>query len=89
MKRLDSLLSFQHHRPLIGIGILQNRVKRRHDRHSDIAKELEQMASGGAAVNSEFVLHGKHLDVVDIQEFRGTPVGFDFLFLDSKRTRLG
>ena len=78
-----------HDRELVGIRLAQNGVQRGDHRHAHVAQEFEQVAARRAAVDAEFVLHRDDFDVVDVQEFRGPPVGIEFLLRQLEAHALG
>ncbi len=57
-------------------------MQRRHDRHAELAEQGEDVAPGLAAEDAVLVLHAHHVDRVDVQEIRGTPVRRDVAFGD-------
>ncbi len=60
-----------HDAELVGAGLAQNGVQRGHHRHLQSAQQMQDMASGRAAENSILVLQADHVDIVEVQEFRG------------------
>ncbi len=60
-----------HDHQLVWIWLAQHGVQRRNHRHLQVAQQIKNMASGGAAEDSIFVLQAHHVDVVEVQEFGG------------------
>ena len=57
-----------HHAPLVQVRRGENRVKRRYDRHPQLAQKREQMTAGLSAEDPVLVLHGDHVDGVHVEE---------------------
>ena len=62
------------HRALRRIRRREDGVQRRHDRHAQLAQQREDVGAGLAAEDSVLVLHGQHVDVIDVQEVGGAPI---------------
>ena len=81
-----------HHRALHRVGLREDGVERRDDRHAQLAQELEDVAAGLAAEDAVLVLHGHDVDRVDVEEVGGAPVGGDValgdLEADPRRIRV-
>ena len=60
-----------HHRALRGRRLGQHGVERRHDRHGEARQQLEDVAAGFAAENSEFVLQANDVEPAGVQEVCG------------------
>ena len=71
MRRSESSAISSMTHELVGIGLAQNGVQRGHHRHFQAAQQMQDMASGGAAEDSILVLQAHHIDIVEVQEFRG------------------
>ena len=63
-----------HHRALRRVGLGEDGVQRRHDRHAQLAQQREDVAAGLAAEDPVLVLHAQDVDGVDVQEVRRAPV---------------
>ena len=66
-----------HHGALHGIGLREDRVERRDDRHAEIAQELEHVAAGLRSEDAVLVLDGDDVDGADVEEVSGAPVRGD------------
>ncbi len=64
-------------------------MERRHDRHGEARQQLEDVAAGFAAENSEFVLQANEVETAGIQEVGGADVVFDIVVLDLESDRPG
>ena len=56
---------------LVGIGLAQDGMQCGHHWHLQAAQQMQDMASGRTAEDSIFVLQAHHVDIVEVQEFRG------------------
>ena len=75
---------FLQHPELIGVGIAQNRVKGRHDRHAQIAQQGQDVAARPAAIDAILVLQTHQVHVVDVQKISGPPIRIDVFFAQLK-----
>ena len=67
------------HPALIGIGIAQDRVQRRDDRHAQFAQECQDITARLSSEDAVFMLQRHHVHVVDVQEIGGAAIGFNIL----------
>ena len=74
---LRELGELVHHAALQGIGLAEDGVQRRHDRHAQLAQQREDVAARLAAEDAVLVLHAHDVDGVDVQEVRRAPVRRD------------
>ena len=71
---LGELSQLLHRGALVRVGLGEDRVKSRHDRHAKLAKQREDVAAGLAAEDSVLVLQAQDVDGIDVQEVRRTTV---------------
>lgn len=71
-----------HHAPLQRIGLGEDGVQRRDDRHPELAQELKDVAPGLSTEDSVLVLDRDDVDRVDVQEVRGAAVRRDLALGD-------
>ena len=73
-RRSESGSELVHHAALQRIGLGEDGVQRRDDRHPELAQELKDVAPGLSAEDSVLVLDRDDVDRVDVQEVRGAAV---------------
>ena len=86
LRELDELV---HRDALQRIRLGENRMQRRHDRHSELAKKREHVAARLAAEDSVLVLHADDVDRVDVQKIRRAPVRGEIAVGDLEAHTLG
>jgi hypothetical protein len=73
-RRADSRANSSITSPLGRIRRRQHGVKRRDDRHPELAQEAQQVSASLATKDSVLVLHGQHVDVIDVQKVGCAPL---------------
>jgi hypothetical protein len=66
----------------VRIGLAENRVEGRDDRHAKLAQHGEDVAPRPPSEDAVLVLHAQDVDAVDVQEVRGATVRGDVAFGD-------
>jgi len=64
---------------LICIGLAENRVECRHQRHLQFAKEREDISAGSASKDAIFMLQANNVVTVEVEKLRGLLIGCEFL----------
>ena len=84
--RLDDAF---HHRALRRRRLGQHGVQRRHHRHGEARQQHEDVGTGLAAENSEFVLQTNDVEPAGVQEVGRAHIVFDIVVLDLQGDRGG
>src|SRR5580692_7624750 len=72
--------NLRHHPALVGIWLTQDCVQGRSERHPQSSQKFQNMPAGEATKDSIFVLQANQIDVAEVQEVRGLPVGSQIIF---------
>ena len=80
--RADRSASCVEHPPLVGVGLAQDGVQGRDDRHPQVPQQAEDVAAGRAAVDPVLVLEADDVGVGEVQEVGRPEVAVEVLLVD-------
>ena len=73
---------FPQHAALIGRGLFQHGVERRHHRHADVAQQREDVPPRLAAEDAVLVLQRDDVDVAEVEKVGRAAIGIEVLLLE-------